>query len=85
MILQFLTLRTSLTCASVYVAFLVVDEDSLADEAGLREWVVEADEWDSLPLAFDVDGEAFAEESASSLMISNNLTASAVEKRLIDF
>jgi hypothetical protein len=84
-ILQFLTLRTSLTCASVYVAFLAVDGDSLADEVDVRECVVEADGCDSLPLAFDVDAEAFEDDCASVLIMASNLIASGVEERLMDF
>jgi hypothetical protein len=68
----------------VYVAFFAV-EGSREDEAAVRECVVEAEECDSLPVAFDVDVEAVEEDSASVLIISSNLTASGVEKRLIDF
>lgn len=84
MILQFLTLRTSFTCASVYVAFFAVD-DSLADEVAVRECVVEADECDSLPVDFDVDAEVLEDDSASALIMASNLIASGVEERLMDF
>lgn len=82
MILQFLTLRTSLTCASVYVAFLVPDEGSPSEDEGApgpRECVVEAEGCDSAPLAFEVEAEASEEDSASALMRASSLTASGVE------